>query len=135
MRIGPLRHRVKIQTPVITRDDCGGAIETWEDFAAPASGVYTDPAIAGAETDSGTTGVLTTLTSTFYASIEPLIGREYMAAKQMQADVTHKIRMRYIPGLTTTMRIVFGTRVFEIESILNVQERNRELVIMATEDV
>ncbi len=105
MRSGALRHLVKIQTYTKSRDAYGEEIETWEDFFAP------------------------------HASIEPLIGREYLAAKQVQAEVSHKIRMRYIAGITSTMRIVFGTRIFGIVSIINVQERNREIVIMATEDM
>ena len=105
MRVGPLRHRATIQSYAKTRDAYGAEVETWSDFAD------------------------------VWASIEPLIGREYMAAKQLTADVSHKIRIRYIEGLSPTMRVVFGTRTFEIVSIINVQERNKELVIMATEDV
>jgi hypothetical protein len=33
------------------------------------------------------------------------------------------------------MKIAWGSREFEIVSILNVAERNNEIVIMATEDV
>jgi SPP1 family predicted phage head-tail adaptor len=106
LRIGALRHQVTIQSYTKSRDSYGGEVETWTDLH---------------------TGV--------WASVEPLIGREYLAAKQVQAEVSHKVRMRYIAGLLPAMRIVWGTRTFEIESILNVQERNRELVIMATEDV
>lgn len=105
MRSGPLRHQVTLRSYTKTRDAYGGEIETWSDFA------------------------------TVWASVDPLIGREYIAAKQIQAEVSHKIRMRYINGVDPTMKIVFGSRTFEIVSILNVAEQNRELVIMATEDV
>jgi SPP1 family predicted phage head-tail adaptor len=105
MRSGPLRHWVTIRTYTKSRDSYGAEIETWADFA------------------------------TTWASVEPLIGREYMAAKQVSAEVSHKIRMRYIAGLLPTMKIAWGAREFEIVSIINVQERNNEIVIMATEDV
>jgi len=105
MRSGLLRHWVTIRTYTKTRDEYGAEIETWADFADT------------------------------WASVEPLIGREYMAAKQISAEVSHKIRMRYIAGLLPTMRIAWGSREFEIVSIINVQERNQEIVIMATEDV
>lgn len=105
MRIGPLRNRVTIESYAKSRDGYGAEVETWSRFAD------------------------------VWASVEPLIGREYLAAKQIQAEVTHKIRMRYIEGLAPTMRIVWGTRTFEIVSIINVSERNKEIVIMATEDV
>jgi SPP1 family predicted phage head-tail adaptor len=105
MRSGPLRHWVTIRTYTKSRDAYGAEVETWADFA------------------------------TTWASVEPLIGREYMAAKQISAEVSHKIRMRYIAGLLPTMKIAWGAREFEIVSILNVAERNNEVVIMATEDV
>jgi len=105
MRSGPLRHWVTIRTYTKSRDSYGAEVETWADFADT------------------------------WASVEPLIGREYMAAKQVSAEVSHKIRMRYIAGLLPTMKIAWGAREFEIVSILNVQERNTEIVIMATEDV
>ena len=105
MRSGPLRHWVTIRTYTKSRDAYGAEVETWADFADT------------------------------WASIEPLIGREYMAAKQISAEVSHKIRMRYIAGLLPTMKIAWGSREFEIVSILNVAERNNEIVIMATEDV
>lgn len=105
MRSGPLRHWVTIRTYTKSRDSYGAEVETWADFADT------------------------------WASVEPLIGREYMAAKQISAEVSHKIRMRYIAGLLPTMKIAWGAREFEIVSILNVQERNTEIVIMATEDV
>ena len=105
MRIGSLRHYVTLRTYTKSRDAYGAEVETWEDFAST------------------------------WASVEPLIGREYLAAKQVSAEVTHKIRMRYMPGVLPTMTIVWGDREFEIVSVLNVEERGREILIMATEDV
>jgi SPP1 family predicted phage head-tail adaptor len=69
-----------------------------------------------------------------YASIEPLRGREYWAAAQMQSEITHEIKMRP-PGvaITSACEIVFGTRRFEIEVVRNIGERNRELVILCKE--
>ena len=101
-----MRQRVTIQAYRKSRDSYGAEVETWIDLHA---GVW--------------------------ASIEPLIGREYMAAKQLTAEVSHKIRMRYIAGIVPTMVIVWGEREFEIVSVLNVREQNKELFIMATEDV
>mgnify|MGYP002813343007 CR=1 FL=1 len=105
MRIGPLRARVRIRTYTTSRDAYGAEVEAWVDFAD------------------------------VWASIEPLIGREFMAAKQITAEISHKIRMRYIEGLLPTMTILWGDREFEIVSIINVSERNKEILIMATEDV
>ncbi len=71
-----------------------------------------------------------------YASIEPLRGREYWAAAQINAETTHEIKMRPPSvSLTTAHEIVFGTRRFEIEVVRNLGERNRELVILCKEQV
>lgn len=105
MRSGPLRHRITIEQATESRDSSGGVISTWGTYA------------------------------TVWASVSPLIGREYIAAKTVSASVTHKIRMRYLAGMTPKMRIAWDSRLFDIESILDVDERHAELVIMATEVV
>lgn len=103
MRVGPLRHRITVEQATVSRDSYGGEVETWGVFA------------------------------TVWASVSPLIGREYIAAKQVSASVTHKIRMRYLAGMTPKMRISWDNRLFDVESILDVDERHAEMVIMATE--
>jgi SPP1 family predicted phage head-tail adaptor len=105
MRGGSLRHRIVVERPVEAQAADGSIVTTWETFA------------------------------TAWASIEPLVGREYFAQQREQATVSHKIRMRYLPGITHKIRLVWGSRAFEIESVLNVAERNRELVLMANETV
>jgi SPP1 family predicted phage head-tail adaptor len=105
MRAGPLRCRITIEAPVETQAGDGSMFTTWETFAIA------------------------------WASIEPLIGREYFAQQREQATVSHKIRMRHQPGITHKMRVAWGTRIFEIESVLNVGERNREIILMCQEGV
>jgi len=72
------------------------------------------------------------------AEIEPLSGRELMAAMQVQADISHRVTIRW-PGtsitLTPDMHIVYGTRLFDIQSILDTEERHRELQILCIERV
>lgn len=67
--------------------------------------------------------------------MEPISGREFWAGHQVQAEVTHRIRMRYLPGVRPTMKVFFGEREFEIESIINWQERNIDLQLMCKEKV
>ncbi len=105
MRAGPLRARITIEAPVETQARDGSMTTAWETFAIP------------------------------WASVEPLIGREYFAREREQASVSHKIRMRHIPGITHKMRVAWGTRLFEIESVLNVGERDQEIVLMCSESV
>jgi SPP1 family predicted phage head-tail adaptor len=73
--------------------------------------------------------------ATVWAAIEPLSGREYFAAQQVNAEVTCRIRMRYLAGVTPSMQVKFGERTFAIESVINVEERNRELQLMVKEVV
>jgi SPP1 family predicted phage head-tail adaptor len=72
------------------------------------------------------------------ASIEPLSGREQLLAGQMEAELTHRIRIRFYPGVKPHWRIVYndllnGTRVFDIDSVINPEEKHRELELMCTE--
>lgn len=72
------------------------------------------------------------------ASIEALSGRELMAAQALQSEVSHQINVVYRPEWanpkqSASYRILLGTRIFNIHSAYNVDERNREVLIMASE--
>lgn len=72
---------------------------------------------------------------TYWASVEAVSGRESRLAEQMQAVVTHTIRIRY-QGDTAPApggRFVEGSRVFHIESALDGAGRNREWVCLCRE--
>jgi SPP1 family predicted phage head-tail adaptor len=49
------------------------------------------------------------------------------------AQATHVITMRYHPGVDIYTRITYGARVFQVTSVRNPDEANRELVIVAQE--
>lgn len=66
-------------------------------------------------------------------SIDPISGREYFTQQQVQGEVTHRIRLRYLAGITQSMRVLYGARVFDIVSVLNWEERNIELHLMCVE--
>ena len=68
-----------------------------------------------------------------WASIEPLAGREYWNAQQVQSVVTHRIKILYRAGITSDMRIQHGERYFNIASVVDPEERHVELEILATE--
>lgn len=89
-------------------------------------GVYGEP-----------TGTWTTL-ATVWAHIKPLQGRELQAAQQMAPEVTHRIAIPYSstladPVAMATRRASYGGRVFNIHTVMNPNERNRELIILASE--
>ena len=71
--------------------------------------------------------------ATVRASIEPVIGREFFAAEQMQSKVDTKIRLRYQAGLTdgitAAMRISHDSKIYNIEGCVNVRNMNREWLL------
>lgn len=67
-----------------------------------------------------------------WCDIKPLTGREYTQAQQVQSTVTHRIRTQYVPDAKSSMRLAKlsgetgePTRLFNVESVVNVDERNR----------
>lgn len=70
-----------------------------------------------------------------WASIKPLTGRELFNAQQVQADVTHEIKMWHLPGMTPKMRIRFNSRYFYNIHVLNPDERGEETIVICRESV
>ena len=109
VRAGLLRHRLTFQTATETRDAQGGVTKTWVD------------------------------TVTVWGDVAPIRAREYLNADQIRADITHQVIIRQYPGLTTKQRMKWtddGTdRYFHIESIIDMEERDRKLQIFCKEEV
>jgi len=105
MKAGELTHRIEIQAIGTTRGAAGEVVDTWS----------------------------TETNGTVWASIKPGSGREFFNAKQINAELTHIIKMRYYSGLTPAKRILFGTRIFNIEDIRNTDEHNTEMIVNAKE--
>lgn len=76
-----------------------------------------------------------------WARISPLRGSQFFASKQVQADMSHKITMRYATLAASTAirpgycRVKFGDRTFTINSVINVDERNIYLDLMCSEEL
>ena len=109
MRIGELRHRVKLQAPTVTRGAAGGAVKS---FA----------------TDS-----------TVWASINTLSGREYLAIGQTQNESTLKIVIRYHATIKDTWRLVDAgdspETIYTIHFIERGNKRKRMLTLWCSEGV
>lgn len=105
MKVKRLPHGIKLQklATPATKGRLGGEVKVWEDYA------------------------------TVLAFVQPLNGREYFADKQVQAETSHKVTMWYQPGITSEMRVIFGGKVLEIESVINIDERNIELQLMCVD--
>ena len=70
-----------------------------------------------------------------WADIEPLRGKELFEAQAVDARLTTKVTMRYVGGLSAPQRLVYGTRVLNIVSVLDLYERHITTVALCTEDV
>jgi len=105
VRSGIYRHKITIQQPTESVDAFGQAIKSWSTYAQP------------------------------FAAVEPLRGREYFASQQFNAEITTRIRLRYLSGVTPKMRVSFDGRIYNIQSIIDVSERNRETHLMCSEGV
>lgn len=69
----------------------------------------------------------------FWCSIDPLTGRELLAAQQEKSEISHEVEMRFRPGITAAMRIVFKNRIFDIHAVTNPRERNERLKLLCGE--
>lgn len=99
-----MNKRVKIQSAGRTSDGAGGATVAWTDVA------------------------------TVWAAVEPLTGKEPYIAQQLQGQVTHKVTVRYRTGITPAQRVLYGTRVFDVEAVVDPKERH-SVLILACEEV
>ncbi len=66
-----------------------------------------------------------------WGRIRPLTGSERYVVAQTQAFEDAVFNIRYLDGLSPKMRIVCNAINYDITSIQNLDERNRELVIYA----
>ena len=67
---------------------------------------------------------------TCWAAVEPLTGREYLAAQAAVSEVTAKIRMRFRPWMTAQDRVIHNGTTYNIVSLIDVRSDHRELVLM-----
>jgi SPP1 family predicted phage head-tail adaptor len=91
MRAGKLRHLVTFETPTVEIDSSGDSTETWT------------KAFDGQQIS---------------ASIEPLSGRELVAAQQVHSRVTTRIIVRYRPTILPEMRIEHRGTYYNIDAIV-----------------
>lgn len=102
-----LNRRLTLQEPTEADDGAGGVTFGWSDVA------------------------------TVWAEITPLRtpNGEVLFAGKVEQRGTHRITLRYRSGLHPSMRIQYGTRLFNIRRITNVNEANVLLEIDAEEGV
>jgi SPP1 family predicted phage head-tail adaptor len=71
--------------------------------------------------------------ATVWAAVTNLHGKEYFAAKAVQAENTIKFTIRYRSGITTNTKIRFQDRLFNITDIDDIKYKRKYLEIKAVE--
>ncbi len=89
MQAGKLNQRIVIEGKNVSRSAIGEEVVSWQTVA------------------------------TTWAKVEPLRGREFFAAQQMQDAADYRITIRYRPGLTRDMRVIWREQCFDIVSVLD----------------
>jgi SPP1 family predicted phage head-tail adaptor len=100
MKIGQLRHFIAIQSRREVMTDTGGTSITFEN-------VYQ-----------------------CYADVKPVSGYVSFDTKQIGEKVTHTLRIRHHPHVTTENWILWQQKRFRIRSVIDVGERHRWLDLL-----
>ena len=86
--------------------------------------------IASGSTNTLGETVLTWNNSTsVWASVEGVSARESLTAGQQETTISHRLRLRYLPGLTATMRFSWRGRTLDIISLLEHGNRSEHEAI------
>lgn len=96
---GKLRERVTVQIASGTTNALGETVLAWSDSSA------------------------------VWASVEGVSAREALLAGQQETSVTHKVRLRYLPGLTQQMRFAWRSRTLNIISLLEYDNRTEHVAV------
>lgn len=102
---GRLRHRIDIVQPNFNDQDSTGGFNL-SDF---------------------------TIVATVWGSIQALCGEEKFAAHEFVSQVSHQVVIRYTSGINSGMQVRFQGRTFQIEAVLNPDERNKVLILLCIE--
>lgn len=108
MKSGKLKYTITLQELTVKKDNEGIEKETWIDI-------------------SGMSNVR--------SAIDPLRGKEYFQAAAVGAENTIRFTIRYREGVTTKMRIKYGSHIFNIRSVIDVNEQHIELQLLGDEYV
>lgn len=104
IKAGELRQIIQIVQPTLAQDSFGG----WQ---IDADNLYSE----------------------VWAKVEALNGRELYAAQQKISEVTHRITIRWMPGVKAKQNVWFDSREFQIEAVENPDEIQHLLYLLCIE--
>ncbi len=102
---GRLDQRIVLQQRVAGVDTLGQPSTTWQDVA------------------------------TVWAQAQPLRGREFWAAGQVQSEASVRFRMRWRTGVTTAMRVKWRDQPHDIVAVVDVDGGRHTLELLAAAGV
>lgn len=68
-----------------------------------------------------------------WATVKAVRGGEYYEAQKLRPELTYKITTRFHKGITPEMRIEYKGRIFEIKTVINVEEEDYMLEMQCVE--
>lgn len=68
-----------------------------------------------------------------WAKVVPKTGREYDEAQKLRAETTYNVYLRYDRNVTPDMRVEWNGITMNIESVLNLDGRSEELLLVTSE--
>lgn len=107
LNAGDLRHRVEILAPTLAQDSAGGT-QVLQQFSVFA---------------------------TVWAAVHALSGRELLAAQQLVSQVTHKVTMRWLPGVIAlqNLRVLTDGTYLQIQAVIPDDTRRYSLELLCVE--
>ena len=107
MQSGKLRERVTIQQKSVVRDAFGAEVATW------------------------------VVSATVWADVRSTDGTEQVESSvdQVVATISHSVLIRYMAGLSPAMRVVWRDKSLQILSIVESDNRQRQLILKCSEIV
>lgn len=138
MNFSQLRHRVVFLKPTDSFiNDMGEVAVAWQVFS-PASGKTAE--IFLQSDDNGNIKFANDFPTAeelkpfeIWAYVAPQTGREYAESQKLRSETTYNVITRYFGGINHEMKILFRSHVFDIVSVLNIDSRNEQLKIIASE--
>lgn len=73
--------------------------------------------------------------ATVWAQFTDTRGREFMAARQVNSQLTHIIRIRYRSDVKPTWRVLHGSTILNIVSATDPNQRRVETILECIEEV
>jgi SPP1 family predicted phage head-tail adaptor len=72
------------------------------------------------------------------ATVQPISSRELIEAGQVRGELTHRVWLRYDSDTSEIAphdRLKFGSRILEVISVINTEERNEQIEVLCKEAV